>query len=198
MSPLAKIALVKEEGRTGLCAHPLKFRRMWTDQGTRGKIPAAFWRPIPPPRYRCLGDLVTIDYSPPPARAVVCLHWSVVRKSVPGERVWWDIGSEAFDDVSLWGIRTAAGCAAVNTFLVLETYMKPSRTDGPTPPSPHPPTHPTPSPPHTHTHPAPLHLSVLGGMSFFLVLAVSSLFIYITSNNLTATFSFTNSVWCIL
>ena len=130
MSPLAKIALVKEEGRTGLCAHPLKFRRMWTDQGTRGKIPAAFWRPIPPPRYRCLGDLVTIDYSPPPARAVVCLHWSVVRKSVPGERVWWDIGSEAFDDVSLWGIRTAAGCAAVNTFLVLETYMKPSRTDG--------------------------------------------------------------------
>ena len=78
----------------------------------------------------CLGDLVTIDYSLPPARAVVCLHWSVVRKSVPGERVWWDIGSEAFYDVSLWGIRTAAGCAAVNTFLALDTYMRPSRTDG--------------------------------------------------------------------
>ena len=28
ISPLAKIASVKEEGRTGLCAHPLKFRRV--------------------------------------------------------------------------------------------------------------------------------------------------------------------------
>lgn len=53
---------------SGLAAFPLSYTRVWSGAG------GAIWRPVPPPGYVAVGDLVTCGDEEPELSAMVCLH----------------------------------------------------------------------------------------------------------------------------
>lgn len=53
---------------SGLVAFPTAYTRVWSGAG------GAIWRPLPPPGYVAVGDVVTSDGSEPELSAMVCLH----------------------------------------------------------------------------------------------------------------------------
>lgn len=128
----AHVLVVKEVNSSTLLAHPVRFRQIWNTKFTGGRSEAAIWRPIPPPGYVCMGDVITLSASEaPPADTIVCLHSSLVSGS-KGKRVWWNKIS-AFcgsrfpqKNVALWQPGSKRNCQSPNTFVAQKGFLLPS------------------------------------------------------------------------
>ncbi|AKF85975.1 hypothetical protein MFUL124B02_19670 [Myxococcus fulvus 124B02] len=88
-------------GEGDVLAKPLRYNQIWADNGTRGKHDAAFWQPVPPPGYTCLGSVVELGYSPPPTDRIRCVKDEYVLPAA-AHRVWDDKGSGKHGDITLW------------------------------------------------------------------------------------------------
>ncbi|MCY0995857.1 Vps62-related protein [Myxococcus sp. MISCRS1] len=89
-------------GEGDLLARPLYYNRIWEDGGTGGNHDAAFWQPVPPPGYTCLGSVVELGYNAPPTDRIRCVKDEYVLPA-GASWVWNDKGSgKASGDIALW------------------------------------------------------------------------------------------------
>ncbi|MER5490759.1 Vps62-related protein [Streptomyces sp. NPDC002490] len=90
---------------------PVRFERIWRDQGSGANVNGAVWRPIPPSGYVALGDVWGSwnSWEPPAAEWFGCIRRefagrSYVREGSVGDLIWWDKKSGADADLSTWQI----------------------------------------------------------------------------------------------
>jgi hypothetical protein len=100
------VAVVKELV-PGALAQPTGYQAVWTDSGSGSNRDGAFWRPIPPDGYVCLGDVVTgydfgKGYAPPSPDAIRCVRREYTAPAKIDRGIWNDTGSGADGDVSVW------------------------------------------------------------------------------------------------
>jgi hypothetical protein len=91
----------------GALAQPTGYQAVWTDSGSGANRDGAFWRPIPPDGYVCLGDVVTgydfgQGYPPPTPDAIRCVRREYTAPAKIDRAIWNDTGSGADGDVSVW------------------------------------------------------------------------------------------------
>ena len=134
-SKTARVLAVKETGaERGLLVTPIKYRQIWNSANTKSFIQMAFWQPIAPPGYHCMGDLATIGFDAPPTNSMACLHWSTTRKGRRGVRIWWNRyspwspSSIPEKDVTLWRAGYNRNCQSPNTFIAFSGFNSPSST----------------------------------------------------------------------
>ena len=84
-------------------ARPLGYNWVWNDTDMGGNIDASIWRPIAPPGFVCLGDLVTQDHSiAPPKEMMQCIHHSYLSHLAKASWQWDETDSGAKFNVSWW------------------------------------------------------------------------------------------------
>lgn len=112
----------------GVLKAPVGWQRVWDDAGSGKSKDYACWRAIPPQGYRALGDvmmLATSGYNPPNLPDYVCVHQSLCADvQTLQNRVWWDKGTGARKDVSLWQ-PGSAGAVASSCFVGVPNYNNP-------------------------------------------------------------------------
>ncbi|MEU4955713.1 Vps62-related protein [Streptomyces lavendulae] len=102
------------------------------------------WRPVPPPGYVSLGDIITPGtqkpglgpWTPYCVRKDAVGNRSYVREAEIGDVIWDDRGSGAKTDIALWAIKTPGYPAdsterlllGVDGFVANNAYSKPSRS----------------------------------------------------------------------
>lgn len=132
-SSTARLLAVKEKGaEKGLLAAPIKYRQIWNSTNTGSHTHTAFWRPIPPPGYHCMGDLATVGFDAPPTNSMACLHWSTTRKGRRGWRIWWNRcspwshSSLLEKDITVWRAGYNRDCQSPNTFIASPGFNSPA------------------------------------------------------------------------
>ncbi|MCG5219242.1 Vps62-related protein [Streptosporangium sp. KLBMP 9127] len=90
---------------SGALKPPVDFQLIWKDAGSGADADGAVWRPVPPSGYVALGDLWTGSWAKPAAGHMVCVRQDLVRRGDVGSMVWWDKGSGADADVSVWNVQ---------------------------------------------------------------------------------------------
>ena len=122
-SPLVKPLI------NGAISHPTHYIQIWNDKGTGGRQDASFWRPIPPPGYVCLGDLVNLGYSPPThlTSSYACVRYDLVETATSGNLIWNDRKSGGREDTSMWAVQplTASHDGIAGFFKVVKGYNRP-------------------------------------------------------------------------
>ncbi len=88
--------------KEGFLAYPSGYTLIWHDAG--GNTGAAVWRPIPPPGYRCLGDVVTFGRNEPDRKEIVCVMESLVTEGKLGNPIWDNKESNAIREITLYSI----------------------------------------------------------------------------------------------
>ncbi|MBN1204694.1 MAG: Vps62-related protein [Myxococcaceae bacterium] len=112
--------VVKGEG--DLLAMPIDYTWIWNDKGSGGEHDGAFWAPVAPAGYTCLGHVATPNYSKPSTDLIRCIKSSYVL-SASSAWVWDDSGSHADDNVSLYQANPKDHRGlAVSTFVSLPHY----------------------------------------------------------------------------
>jgi len=105
-APRGTVAVVKEL-IPGALAQPTGYQAVWTDSGSGANRDGAFWRPIPPDGYTCLGQVVTgypfgTGYTPPDLDAIRCVRRELTAPARIDRAIWNDQGSGAATDLSVW------------------------------------------------------------------------------------------------
>ncbi len=105
-SPNGSVAVVKEL-IPGALASPVGYALIWKDSGSGADRDGAFWKPIPPAGYKCVGTVVTGypcggGYAPPSLDAVRCVREDLAAKGKASTRIWIDVNSDASSDVGTW------------------------------------------------------------------------------------------------
>jgi hypothetical protein len=115
------VAVVKELIPNAL-AQPTGYQAVWTDSGSGAGRDGAFWRPIPPEGYTCLGQVVTgydfgTGYAPPSLDAIRCVRRELIAPAAIDRGIWDDRGSGADGDISVWHLVPGGhGGAYLGTF----------------------------------------------------------------------------------
>ncbi|AKF85985.1 hypothetical protein MFUL124B02_19735 [Myxococcus fulvus 124B02] len=91
--------VVSAEG--DLLAPPTDLVAVWNNQGAGGSHDVAFWRPIPPAGYTCLGALANRGYTQPDRNLMRCVRTEYVLPATPSW-IWSSHGSGAWSDVSVF------------------------------------------------------------------------------------------------
>lgn len=116
-------------------AHPVRYQKVWDDDGSGADLDGTCWRPIPPVGYVALGDVFSASHStPPPTSAIWCVKAELTTQGSIGSLVWDDKSTGSDDDFSSWRIQTTAGYSgnqefiqiAPNTFFGKIGHGKPS------------------------------------------------------------------------
>lgn len=85
---------------------PIDFEYRWDDSGSGGEFDGSSWRPIPPPGYRCLGDMMTRSHGPPSKNSIRCVPKECTEKVSNtfhnGQYMWRDSGSGAEQDAGIY------------------------------------------------------------------------------------------------
>jgi hypothetical protein len=107
-SPNGFVGVVKEL-IPGALAMPVAYEKIWADVGSGADRDGAFWKPIPPPGYRCPGTVVTGypcggGYAPPSVEEVRCVREDLAAKGKASTRIWIDVGSDASSDLGSWSV----------------------------------------------------------------------------------------------
>ncbi|MEU5127013.1 Vps62-related protein [Streptomyces mobaraensis] len=91
---------------------PVRFDRIWRDEGSGAKVNGAVWRPVPPTGYVALGDVFGPwnSWDPPAPVYYACIRKELagrtyVRQGEIGDQIWNDRGSGSKADVSIWKVR---------------------------------------------------------------------------------------------
>ncbi|HWT00961.1 MAG TPA: Vps62-related protein [Pyrinomonadaceae bacterium] len=100
------IAVLKDsKGDAGTALRrPLRFEKVWTDQGSGSWKNGSMWRPIPPDGYVALGLVCNVEYDPPSVDTYRCVRSDLVHPAAPGDLIWDDKGTNAWYDFSSWRI----------------------------------------------------------------------------------------------
>lgn len=88
-------------GDAGLLAPPVDYQAVWDDGGTGGTFDVAFWRPVAPPGYTCLGSVARLNYEKPSTDLIRCVRSDYVLSAGAGW-VWSDKGSGGRHDITVW------------------------------------------------------------------------------------------------
>ena len=119
--PNGLVAVVREL-ISGALAQPVAYEEIWRDAGSGANRDAAFWRPIPPAGYACLGVVVTgydfgTGYAPPSLDAVRCVRAELTTPASIDRSIWDDRGSGADRDLSTWHlVPNSVGGVYLGTF----------------------------------------------------------------------------------
>ena len=105
-APDGTVAVVREL-EPGALAAPERYEAIWTDSGSGADLDGAFWRPIPPAGYTCLGVVVTgyclgCGYAPPDVNQIRCVRDDLVAPATTWMPIWNDGGSDASRDLGTW------------------------------------------------------------------------------------------------
>ena len=135
-APDGTVAVVGEL-EPGALAAPERYEAIWTDSGSGADLDGAFWRPIPPAGYTCLGVVVTgyclgCGYAPPDVDQIRCVRDDLVAPATTWMPIWNDGGSDASRDLGTW-ITAPSGDNGVH--LGLMTARSYGRGDGYAPPT---------------------------------------------------------------
>jgi hypothetical protein len=76
-SPSGVVGVVREL-IPGALAAPVAYQEVWRDVGTGAHMDGAFWRPVPPDGYTCLGLVVTTGYAEPSLDGVRCVRTELI------------------------------------------------------------------------------------------------------------------------
>ncbi len=90
----------------GVLAKPTGYTRTWIDAGSGANADVAFWRPLPPSGYRCLGDVATNNHNNQPSTDLIRCVREDVTVATNSHKVWDDTGSGADNDISLFEVVT--------------------------------------------------------------------------------------------
>jgi hypothetical protein len=87
---------------------------IWTDAGSGATNDGAFWWPLPPPGYRCLGVVASGypqggGYATPSRDEVRCVRKELVAPGYVAGQVWIDERSRAHRDFGSWQIAPRTG-----------------------------------------------------------------------------------------
>jgi hypothetical protein len=135
-APDGVVAVVKEL-EPGALAEPEGYELIWKDSGSGADRDGAFWRPIPPAGYTCLGVVVTgyclgCGYAPPAADQIQCVRSDLVAPSTAWMSIWIDVGSDADRDLGTWITAPSSGNGVHLGLMTARGY---GRGDGYAPPS---------------------------------------------------------------
>jgi hypothetical protein len=107
----------------GALTPPVRYEQIWNDSGSGADMDGAFWRPIPPDGYTCLGAVVTAGYAWPPLDAVRCVRTELTAPASIDRSLWDDRGSGADRDLAVWHlVPNAVGGVYLGTFTGGGTY----------------------------------------------------------------------------
>lgn len=98
-APTYKTLIVQDA--PGATVRPTDYLMKWHDGGSGGTHDVAFWRPVAPAGYTCVGSVITIGYNKPSTDLVRCVRSEYVLPA-GNTRVWSDAGSGANWDGSAW------------------------------------------------------------------------------------------------
>ena len=119
--PNGVVAVVKEL-IPGALAAPMGYQAVWTDSGSGSDRDGAFWRPIPPDGYVCLGMVVSgypfgTGYAPPSLDAIRCVRRELTAPATIDRSIWDDRGSGADSDLAVWHlVPNSVGGVYLGTF----------------------------------------------------------------------------------
>jgi hypothetical protein len=117
-----RVAVVKEL-IPGALATPVRYEQIWNDSGSGANTDGAFWRPVPPDGYTCLGVVVTAGYSAPAVDAVRCVRTELTTPASIDRSLWDDQGSGADRDISVWHlVPDSVGGVYLGTFTGGSSY----------------------------------------------------------------------------
>jgi len=125
--PNGVVAVVKEL-IPGALARPVRYEAIWTDSGSGSDRDGAFWRPIPPAGYTCLGVVVTgynfgTGYAPPSLDEVRCVRTELATPATIDRKIWDDSGSGADRDLAVWHlVPNGVGGVYLGTFACGSSY----------------------------------------------------------------------------
>ncbi|RPI02924.1 MAG: DUF946 domain-containing protein, partial [Zetaproteobacteria bacterium] len=129
------VAVVKEL-EPGALIEPERYEAIWTDSGSGADRDGAFWKPIPPAGYTCLGVVVTgyclgCGYAPPAVDQIRCVRSDLVAPGAAWMSIWNDVGSDADRDLGTWITAPSSGNGVHLGLMAARGY---SRGDGYAPP----------------------------------------------------------------
>ncbi|KHD07230.1 hypothetical protein PN36_21040 [Candidatus Thiomargarita nelsonii] len=102
--------VVKEKYANGNPAlkRPEKYEEIWADFGSGAQRDGAFWQPIPPEGYKCLGIVVTPNYKKPSTNEIRCVRDDLTTQGKIGQLIWNDSKTAVwFRDFGSWRIEPA-------------------------------------------------------------------------------------------
>jgi hypothetical protein len=91
--------VVKAEG--DVLAPPTGYTKVWDDYGAGGDHDGAFWEPIPPAGYQCIGHVATLGHNMPSTDLIRCIKKEYLL-AASWDKIWDDSGSGATHDVAVW------------------------------------------------------------------------------------------------
>ncbi|NEO33294.1 MAG: Vps62-related protein [Symploca sp. SIO3C6] len=100
--------MVVKERISGALASPTDYTLIWNDAGSGASSDGSVWRPVCPPGYKALGDVVSGSHKKPSTDEVKCVRETALSAALPGGFIWNDAGSGANRDFSAWGIQRQA------------------------------------------------------------------------------------------
>jgi hypothetical protein len=112
------------DGVPSAVARPTGYEEMWSDKGSEGDNDGTFWRPIAPPGYVAMGDVIASGYGKQPdLNDVWCLRSDLTRLSTyEGSDIWNDKGSGVHGDCSTWKIITETNGVDGSEYLPIPPY----------------------------------------------------------------------------
>jgi hypothetical protein len=124
------------KGDSDAVAEPYDYKLIWRDSGSGADREGAVWQPLPHDGYVALGDLFWKGYDKPPTNVIWCVRDDHAIEGAVGARLWWDKGSGADTDVSVWAVDTPRYpdnheevlYVPASTFTAVPTYSEPSTT----------------------------------------------------------------------
>jgi hypothetical protein len=126
-SPNGLVAVVSEL-IPGALARPVRYEAIWTDSGSGSDRDGAFWKPIPPAGYTCLGVVVTgynfgTGYAPPSLDEVRCVRTELTTPAGIDRKIWDDSGSSTDRDLAVWHlVPNSAGGVYLGSFACGSSY----------------------------------------------------------------------------
>lgn len=126
LKPTEPVVVVKEGPFT---AKPIDFVKIWDSSGSEAPVGFAFWKPIPPEGFTCLGHVASHDlnFQKPATSLIACIRDDVLSPATVGSMIWNDEFSGAITDVSIWPVvRTNAVDIVPHTFISVPNHDFPA------------------------------------------------------------------------
>ncbi|WP_262510437.1 Vps62-related protein [Flavobacterium arcticum] len=87
--------LVVKDNVPDVLAHPVDFKLIYKDTGSRASMDGSFWEPIAPEGYVAMGICCIPGYDKPDKSLVMCLRDDLVNAAKVGNLIWNDKGTGA-------------------------------------------------------------------------------------------------------
>ena len=116
------------ELEAGALAQPVDYAWIWDTGGSDSNYQGAFWNPIPPEGYECLGIVAQLGYTKPSLDEIRCVRDDLVALGHVNlnNLIWWDVGSGANSNFSSWSIAAKDDGINVGAFFGWSLYGPPT------------------------------------------------------------------------